>query len=55
VNYQTHTVQPGDTLAGISQHFYGHPHGAERIRRANSGRVTDSSSLRPGTILHIPY
>lgn len=55
MRWTTHTVKQGDTLSSISQEHYGHPYGDQRILRANSGRVSDPSSLNPGTILHIPY
>jgi hypothetical protein len=51
----THPVAPGDTLAGISRHYYGDAGFWDIIYLENYGVIgNDVKSLRVDTVLHIP-
>lgn len=56
-----YTVQPGDTLWGIAQHFYGTGEEFPRLVSANVGRVmpggerfTRTGVIQPGWVLRVP-
>jgi nucleoid-associated protein YgaU/DNA-binding SARP family transcriptional activator len=56
-----YTVQPGDTLWGISEQFYGTGYEFPRLVAANVGRemsdgqyFTQAGVIQPGWVLHIP-
>ena len=51
---QTYIVQPGDTLYGISNKFYGTPKFYKLIMKANQKLLNSSSKLIPGYKLIIP-
>ncbi|MGC2659002.1 MAG: LysM peptidoglycan-binding domain-containing protein [Bryobacteraceae bacterium] len=52
---QTYTVQPGDSLWKISQHFYGKGNLFQTIIAANPGKLKDQNSIiHPGDTLKIP-
>ena len=51
---QTYTVQSGDTLSSIAQHFYGDAGQYMRIFEANRDRLTDPHSIKAGQELYIP-
>jgi LysM repeat protein len=52
---QTYTVQPGDSLWKISEHFYGKGHLFQTIIAANPDKLKDQNSvIHPGDILKIP-
>ena len=51
-NGRMYTVKPGDTLAGISENFYGKSGGWKRIAEAN--KITDVDRIRVGQRLVIP-
>jgi nucleoid-associated protein YgaU len=49
---RTHTIQPNETLSGISKLVYGESRHYKVIEAANPG--IDSTRLKPGTVLKIP-
>lgn len=51
---RTHVVQPGETLWGISQKYYGDGKGWHRIFSANRNRIHDARDVPVGTKLIIP-
>ena len=51
---QTYTVQSGDTLSKISQHFYGRASDYQRIFEANRDQLRDPDKIQPGQVLRIP-
>jgi len=51
---QTYTVQSGDTLSKISQHFYGRASEYKRIFEANRDQLSDPDKIQPGQVLRIP-
>ena len=51
---QTHHVDPGNTLWGISQKFYGDGTRYEIIFAANSGQIRNPSLIYPGQTFFIP-
>jgi len=51
---QTYTVQPGDTLRSISQHFYGNPKDYTRIFSANRNKIQNADLIEVGQELSIP-
>jgi len=51
---RTYTVQPGDTLSGIAQRFYGDGSQYMRIFHANRDQLNDPNLIYPGQVLHIP-
>ncbi|MEK6677038.1 MAG: LysM peptidoglycan-binding domain-containing protein [Planctomycetota bacterium] len=50
---ETHRVQPGDTLASISQNYYGSEKHAKFLS-TNNPDVRDASRLAVGTVIRIP-
>lgn len=51
---RSYTVQPGDTLSGIAQKFYGRAGEYNKIFQANRDKLTDADHIRPGQELVIP-
>jgi len=51
---RTYTIQPGDTLSGISQRFYGKASEYSKILEANKGTLTDADKIRAGQTIVIP-
>ena len=51
---RTHTVKPGETLATISQRYYGTPARWKDIHQANRDRLPDANRVREGMELTIP-
>lgn len=51
---RSYTVQPGDTLSGIAQKFYGKAGEYNKIFQANRDKLTDADHIRPGQELVIP-
>ncbi len=51
---KTYTVQPGDTLSGISKQFYGHAGEYMKIFNANKDKLTNPDVIRDGQVLVIP-
>lgn len=49
-----HVVQPGDTLIGLAERYYGDPGAWAAIREANRTAIPDPDSLEPGQELVIP-
>jgi len=49
-----HTVQPGETLASISQKYYGSRNRAQDIQDANHGQLGGKNLIKPGQVLIIP-
>ncbi len=47
-----HTVQEGETLFKLAQHYYGDPGMSKYLLRAN--RLSSPDSLEPGTVIVIP-
>ena len=51
---QTYTVQPGDSLWKISEHFYGKGHLFQTIIAANPDKLKDQNTIiHPGDVLKI--
>ena len=50
----SYTVQPGDTLSGIAEWFYGDRSRRRDIYAANRSTIRDPQSLEAGTVLRIP-
>ncbi len=51
----THTVQPGDTLIGIAQKYYGDPGFYLRIHAANEDVIgPDPGAIQVGQVLKLP-
>jgi nucleoid-associated protein YgaU len=53
-NQKVYTVQPGDTLSGISTKVYNTSRHVEKIYEANRDRIADPSTLYVGTKLVMP-
>jgi nucleoid-associated protein YgaU len=49
-----HTVQEGETLAGLAEHYYGDRDKIAEICRANPEVLNSPEPLNPGTVLTIP-
>jgi nucleoid-associated protein YgaU len=49
-----HTVQPGETLSGIAQHYYGSAVKWWKILAANHDILSNPNKIRPGMRLVIP-
>jgi nucleoid-associated protein YgaU len=49
-----HTVQEGETLAGLAQRYYGDSQKTTEILRVNRDIVQNGDQLTPGTVLTIP-
>lgn len=54
VGEQSYTVQKGDTLSHISQHFYGKASHWNRIFEANRDQLDNPDRIKPGQVLKIP-
>jgi LysM repeat protein len=52
---RSYTVQSGDTLASIAQHYYGNYNDWTWIYQANQGSVSNPNAIYPGEHLQIPY
>ena len=53
-NQRTYTIQPGDTLSGISQRFYGKASEYAKILDANRDKIKDADHIRSGETIVIP-
>ncbi|MEO8049037.1 MAG: LysM peptidoglycan-binding domain-containing protein [Acidobacteriota bacterium] len=53
-NEQTYTVVAGDTLSGISKHFYGEASLYMTIFEANRDKLSDPNKIQTGMQLRIP-
>lgn len=51
---RTHTVQPKETIFGISVQYYGTGRGTGAIYQANRDAMRHPTDLRPGMVLRIP-
>lgn len=51
---RTYTVQPGDNLSKISQHFYGSANQYNKIFEANRDQLSNPDQIRVGQTLKIP-
>jgi nucleoid-associated protein YgaU len=51
---RTYTVQAGDSLSKISQHFYGNANQYMKIFEANKDKLADPDKVRAGMELKIP-
>jgi LysM repeat protein len=51
---RTYTVQAGDSLSKISQHFYGNANQYMKIFEANKDKLADPDKVRAGMELNIP-
>jgi tetratricopeptide (TPR) repeat protein len=51
---RAHTVQPKETIFGISMRYYGHGRGTTAIYQANRDSMRHETDLRPGMVLRIP-
>lgn len=49
-----YTVQAGDSLSKISQHFYGHANQYLKIFEANKDQLSDPDKIKAGMELNIP-
>jgi LysM repeat protein len=52
---RTYSVRSGDTLAGISEHFYGNSADWKWIFDANQSKISNPDSIYVGEKLTIPY
>ncbi|MDQ6850293.1 MAG: LysM peptidoglycan-binding domain-containing protein [Actinomycetota bacterium] len=52
--FAQYTVQPGDTLSGIAQHFYGNPALFPRLFEANRNQLSNPNLIFPGQVLRVP-
>jgi len=52
--FQLRMVQPGDTLSGIAEEFYGDATLYPRIFEANRNQVADPNLIFPGQSLRVP-
>jgi len=51
---RSYTVQDGDNLSAIAEHFYGSPNEWNRIYEANRDVLDDPDLIQPGQTLRIP-
>jgi nucleoid-associated protein YgaU len=51
---RVHLVQPGETLSGIAQQYYGSKEDWRKILAANEKTLKDANKIAPGTKLIIP-
>jgi len=54
VQVRVHEVVPGDTLSGISQHYYGKASLYMKIFEANRDQLSDPNRIKVGQKLKIP-
>jgi nucleoid-associated protein YgaU len=52
---RTYTVQPGDSLSKISQHFYGNANQYMKIFEANRDKLPDPDKVRAGMELNMSF
>lgn len=52
--FQTYTVQKGDTLWKISRHFYGSGKDWRKIFQANQDTITNPDKIKSGIVIRIP-
>ena len=50
----TYTVQPGDTLSGIAEKFFGNASEYTSIFNVNRDQLSDPDKIKPGQVLKIP-
>jgi nucleoid-associated protein YgaU len=53
-HYLEHLVAPGETLWGISTHYYGSGNLYHRLVSANPETISDPSTIHPGDIIRVP-
>jgi LysM repeat protein len=51
---RSYTVQPGDTLAGIAERYFGAASAWHSLYRANSTLISDPNLILPGQVLSVP-
>ena len=51
---EIYTVEPGDTLYGIAEAFYGNGQKYMKIYNANRDKISDPNKIYPGMELVIP-
>ncbi len=51
---RTHTIQKGETLTGIAQHYYGKASEFKKIADANRDKISDPDKIREGQTIRIP-
>lgn len=51
---RAHTVQPKETLYGISVQYYGHGRNVRAIYQANRDRMRNETDVHPGMVLTLP-
>jgi nucleoid-associated protein YgaU len=51
---QTYTVEQGDTLSSIAEHFYGDANAYMKIWEANRDKLDNPDVIQPGQELFIP-
>jgi nucleoid-associated protein YgaU len=51
---RTHTVERGETLRAIAEHYYGNRNRADEIYQANRSTLSHPNRIRPGQTLAIP-
>jgi LysM repeat protein len=51
---RTYTVQPGDTLFGIAQRYYGHGRYWHGLYKVNQGQISDPNLIYVGQVLSVP-
>jgi nucleoid-associated protein YgaU len=54
VDGRCHTVQEGETLFGLAQHYYGDGDKSSTLYQVNRSRLDSPDELPPGTVLVIP-
>jgi LysM repeat protein len=50
-----YTVEPGDSLASIAQHFYGTDNDWTLLFNANKAKIANPNQIYPGELLLVPY
>jgi LysM repeat protein len=50
----TYTVEPGDSLASIADHFYGSDNDWNTVYQANKAKIANPNQIYPGELLMIP-
>jgi LysM repeat protein len=51
---RTYTVEPGDTLASIADHFYGTDNDWTTLYQANKAKIANPNQIYPGELLLVP-